>query len=92
MSYPAWFDPTDWDETKHEAFKAEIMSGCDEESPEVQAVWSSIADKLIEIADLFKTAVNTGIVQVMMQTDNEASENEMYLKFRVYQRTYGQVE
>jgi hypothetical protein len=64
------------------------MEGCEEESPEIQAIWSDIADKLIEVADLFKTTLGPGIVQVAMQADNEAHENEQYLKFRVYQRVY----
>jgi hypothetical protein len=87
MSYPNWFDPTGWDETKHEEFKARIMAGCEDQTPEVQAQWSAIADALIVAADAFAFMVSDGLTQVIMQADPEADENNMYLTFRVYQRS-----
>jgi hypothetical protein len=88
MSYPVWTDPGPWDETKHAAFKQQITDGCVGQTPEVQAAWGEMADHMIAIADLFATTIGDGIVQVLMQANNEADENEENLHFRVIQRVY----
>lgn len=88
MSYPAYFDPGNWDAEKAEAFKASIMAGCVGQSAAVIAAWDDIADHLIASANLFQAVQIDGITQVLMQADNEADEKEMYLKFRIYQRIY----
>jgi hypothetical protein len=91
MSYPNWFDPTPWDDTKAAEFIPRVLEDIDEQTPETQAAWADIAQKMVEAADLFKAMVDghVGIVHVTMQANNELDEYEMYLNFRLYQRTYG---
>lgn len=89
MSYPAYFDPGDWNEARAAALKSSIMAGVVDQTQEVKDAWEAIADALILAANQFQSVVGAGITQVIMQADNEADENWMYLKFRIYQRTYG---
>lgn len=90
MAYANYFDPGDWDEGKATVFKSLIMEGCQKESPEVQAAWNSICDKMIEIVWLFRSVQLEGITQVLFAGNNAVSENKQQFQFRVTQRNYGQ--
>lgn len=91
MSYPNWFDPAPWDETKPDEFVLRVLEDIDEQTPETQAAWENMANKMVEAISLFKEMVDghVGIVQVTMQANNELDEHEMALNFRIFQRTYG---
>jgi hypothetical protein len=93
MSYPNYFTPRGWRlmEGDPETFLQRIADGTPDQTPEVQASWQSIGQKLIEAADLFLEMIQSdvGIVQVTMQAEPELDEHKMRLNFRLNQRTYG---
>ena len=93
MSYPNYFTPRGWREAEGdpERLKASFLDGCSNQTPEVSDQWQVICDKIIAIVDLFNEMVTSdvGNTQLTVQANTELDEHEMYLNFRLIQRTYG---